>query len=183
MTIVGAADRAASPEARFSALFARHYPAVFGYAARRVGREEAADAAAEVFTVAWRRVGRRPVLGLPVLQSPHLDDLSPSEGGQARREGRAHPGRRLIRLRAACAACSGEARAAGALTSLLTAPYTGLTPQQRSRRGRSRPRAGVEHRGDVAERAASARPWKRADAWRRRLRRRMRPFRLEVPFG
>lgn len=60
MTVVGAADRAASPEARFSALFARHYPAVFGYAARRVGREEAADAAAEVFTVAWRRVGRVP---------------------------------------------------------------------------------------------------------------------------
>lgn len=60
MTVVGAADRAASPEARFHALFARHYPAVFGYAARRVGRDEAPDAAAEVFTVAWRRLGRVP---------------------------------------------------------------------------------------------------------------------------
>lgn len=60
MTIVGAADRASSPEARFHALFARHYPAVFGYAARRVGRDEAADAAAEVFTVAWRRLPRVP---------------------------------------------------------------------------------------------------------------------------
>jgi len=60
MTIVGAADRPASPEARFRALFARHYPAVFGYAARRLGRDEAGDAAAEVFTVAWRRLGRVP---------------------------------------------------------------------------------------------------------------------------
>ena len=60
MTVVGAADRPASPEARFNALFARHYPAVFGYAVRRVGRDEAGDAAAEVFTVAWRRLGRVP---------------------------------------------------------------------------------------------------------------------------
>jgi RNA polymerase sigma-70 factor (ECF subfamily) len=60
MTVVGAADRPASPEARFNALFARHYPAVFGYAARRVGRDEAGDAAAEVFTVAWRRLARVP---------------------------------------------------------------------------------------------------------------------------
>jgi len=60
MTIVGAADRAGSPEARFNALFSRHYPAVFGYAARRVGWDEAADAAADVFAVAWRRLGRVP---------------------------------------------------------------------------------------------------------------------------
>jgi len=60
MTVVGAADRAAAAEARFTALFARHYPAVFGYAARRVGRDEAADAAADVFTVTWRRLGRVP---------------------------------------------------------------------------------------------------------------------------
>jgi RNA polymerase sigma factor (sigma-70 family) len=60
MTIVGAADRAASPEARFNSLFARHYPAVFGYAARRVGRDHAGDATAEVFTVAWRRLNRVP---------------------------------------------------------------------------------------------------------------------------
>ncbi|OFW52895.1 MAG: hypothetical protein A2V75_07770 [Actinobacteria bacterium RBG_16_70_17] len=60
MTVVGAADRAASPEVRFNAMFSRHYPAVFGYAARRVGRDEAGDAAAEVFTVAWRRLDRVP---------------------------------------------------------------------------------------------------------------------------
>ena len=60
MTVVGAADRPASPEARFNALFARHYPAVYGYAARRVGYDDAGDAAAEVFTVAWRRIERVP---------------------------------------------------------------------------------------------------------------------------
>ena len=60
MTVVGAADRPASPEARFNAMFARHYPAVFGYAARRLGRDEAGDVAAEVFTVAWRRLARVP---------------------------------------------------------------------------------------------------------------------------
>jgi len=60
MTVVGAADRPAPPEARFHALFARHYPAVFGYALRRVGRDEAGDATAEVFTVAWRRIERVP---------------------------------------------------------------------------------------------------------------------------
>jgi RNA polymerase sigma factor (sigma-70 family) len=60
MTVVGAADRPASSEARFNALFARHYPAVFGYAARRVGWDDAGDTAAEVFTVAWRRLSRVP---------------------------------------------------------------------------------------------------------------------------
>jgi RNA polymerase sigma factor (sigma-70 family) len=60
MTALGARDEAASSEERFRLLFARHYPAIFGYAARRVGRDEAADAAAEVFTVAWRRLDRVP---------------------------------------------------------------------------------------------------------------------------
>jgi RNA polymerase sigma factor (sigma-70 family) len=60
VTAIGARDRAVSPEARFRLLFARHYPSVFGYAARRLGRDEAGDAAAEVFTVAWRRLDRVP---------------------------------------------------------------------------------------------------------------------------
>jgi RNA polymerase sigma factor (sigma-70 family) len=60
MTALGATDGVASPEARFRLVFARHYPAVFGYAARRLGRDEASDAAAEVFTVAWRRLDRVP---------------------------------------------------------------------------------------------------------------------------
>lgn len=47
-------------EDRFRALFARHYPAVYRYAGRRLGRDEAADATAEAFTVAWRKIGRVP---------------------------------------------------------------------------------------------------------------------------
>jgi RNA polymerase sigma factor (sigma-70 family) len=50
----------ATPDERFRALFARHYPAVFRYAGRRLGREEASDAAAEAFTVAWRRIAHVP---------------------------------------------------------------------------------------------------------------------------
>jgi RNA polymerase sigma factor (sigma-70 family) len=49
-----------TPEDRFRALFARHYPAVYRYAGRRLGRDEAADAAAEAFTVAWRRISHVP---------------------------------------------------------------------------------------------------------------------------
>ena len=45
---------------RFRALFARHYPAIFGYAARRVGHDDAPDTTAEVFTVAWRRISSVP---------------------------------------------------------------------------------------------------------------------------
>lgn len=49
-----------TPEERFRALFARHYPAVYRYAGRRLGADEAADAAAEAFTVAWRKIGHVP---------------------------------------------------------------------------------------------------------------------------
>ncbi len=49
-----------NPEERFRALFARHYPAVYRYAGRRLGRDEAADAAAEAFTIAWRRIAHVP---------------------------------------------------------------------------------------------------------------------------
>lgn len=47
-------------EDRFRALFARHYPAVYGYAARRVGASDAEDVAGEVFTIAWRRLRSVP---------------------------------------------------------------------------------------------------------------------------
>lgn len=43
------------PERRFDALHAAHHAAVLRYFVRRVGREHAADLAAEVFLVAWRR--------------------------------------------------------------------------------------------------------------------------------
>jgi len=55
MTLNRAAGRRNPPEDAFRALFAAHYPAVYGYAARRVGRDEASDVAAETFTVAWRK--------------------------------------------------------------------------------------------------------------------------------
>jgi RNA polymerase sigma factor (sigma-70 family) len=100
MTVVGAADRPASPEARFNALFARHYPAVFGYAARRVGRDEAGDATAEVFTVAWRRLGRVPTepATLPWLYAVARRVVANQERAENRRK----------RLRARAAATSSE---------------------------------------------------------------------------
>lgn len=45
-----------SPEEAFRDVFATHYGAVFGYAARRIGHDGAADAASDVFMVAWRRI-------------------------------------------------------------------------------------------------------------------------------
>jgi RNA polymerase sigma-70 factor (ECF subfamily) len=47
-------------EEAFRSLFSRHYGAVFGYAARRVGWDDAGDAAAEVFTVAWKKIRSVP---------------------------------------------------------------------------------------------------------------------------
>lgn len=49
-----------SREEAFRDLFGRHYGAVYGYAARRLGHDDAADAAADVFTVAWRRLRSVP---------------------------------------------------------------------------------------------------------------------------
>ena len=60
MTVVRAGSRGVAMEDAFRELFGRHYGAVYGYAARRVGRDDAADAAAEVFTVAWRRIRSVP---------------------------------------------------------------------------------------------------------------------------
>lgn len=42
-------------EAWFDRLYEQHYTRVLAYCVRRVARSEAHDAAAEVFTVAWRR--------------------------------------------------------------------------------------------------------------------------------
>ncbi len=63
MTAFRPIQAAEAPETRFRAMFALHYPAIYGYAARRVGRDEAGDAAAEIFTVAWRKL--RSVPGEP----------------------------------------------------------------------------------------------------------------------
>ncbi len=55
MTINRSVGRRGTAEDTFRALFAAHYSAVYGYAVRRVGSDEAADVAAETFAVAWRR--------------------------------------------------------------------------------------------------------------------------------
>lgn len=60
MTVPRAGSRGVSFEESFRDLFGRHYGAVFGYAARRIGWDEAADATAEVFTVAWRKIRSVP---------------------------------------------------------------------------------------------------------------------------
>jgi RNA polymerase sigma-70 factor (ECF subfamily) len=60
VTIVRGATRGMSPEDAFRSAFGRHYGAVFGYCARRLGWDDASDAVADVFTVAWRRIRRIP---------------------------------------------------------------------------------------------------------------------------
>ncbi|MBN2113677.1 MAG: RNA polymerase subunit sigma-24, partial [Acidimicrobiia bacterium] len=77
-----------TPEERFRALFARHYPAVFRYAGRRLGREEAADATAEAFTVAWRKIAHVPLEPetLPWLYGVTRRVVANTERGRRRRE-------------------------------------------------------------------------------------------------
>ena len=57
-----AADRAA-----FSALFARHYPAVWRFVARRAWPDAIDDVVAETFLAAWRRYDDLPSDALPWL--------------------------------------------------------------------------------------------------------------------
>lgn len=52
---------------RFTDLFQRHYDAVLRYARRRTTPDRASDVAADVFTVAWRRMDAVPVDALPWL--------------------------------------------------------------------------------------------------------------------
>jgi RNA polymerase sigma-70 factor (ECF subfamily) len=47
-------------ERRFNALFERHHRDVFSYCARRLGRDDAEDATADVYSVAWRRLEQIP---------------------------------------------------------------------------------------------------------------------------
>jgi RNA polymerase sigma-70 factor (ECF subfamily) len=46
----------ASRNERFRALFETNYPKILGYARRRASAEDAADVAAETFSIAWRRL-------------------------------------------------------------------------------------------------------------------------------
>lgn len=45
---------------RFRTLYVRHHPAIIAYFTRRIGSQDAADAADDVFTVAWRRMSSVP---------------------------------------------------------------------------------------------------------------------------
>ena len=47
-------------EAEFRSLYSRHYDAIHSYFLRRTGAASAPDLTAEVFLVAWRRIGEVP---------------------------------------------------------------------------------------------------------------------------
>ena len=51
---------AVDPEQRFRRLYSRMYPDILGYLARRMGEQEAVDAAGDVFVVAWGRIDDVP---------------------------------------------------------------------------------------------------------------------------
>lgn len=60
MSRSNATERAADSEVFFDSLFLSHHEAVLRYCVRRLGPSEAEDAAADVFAVAWRRIGDVP---------------------------------------------------------------------------------------------------------------------------
>lgn len=49
-----------NPDVLFDALFRTHHGAVYRYCVRRLGWSEAEEAAADVFSVAWRRLDEMP---------------------------------------------------------------------------------------------------------------------------
>ncbi len=51
---------AVDPEQLFCRLYSRMYPDILGYLARRIGEQEAVDAAADVFVVVWGRINDVP---------------------------------------------------------------------------------------------------------------------------
>ena len=112
----------ATPEERFRALFALHYQAVYRYAGRRLGREEAADAAAEAFTVAWRKIAHVPPEPetLPWLYGVARRVVANAERGRRRRE------RLAARAAGDTVAAADDADPAGVLSAL-----AGLHPGDR----------------------------------------------------
>jgi RNA polymerase sigma-70 factor (ECF subfamily) len=48
------------PELSFDPLFEAYYGEIYRYCLRRLGRDDAEDATADVFAVAWRRIGEMP---------------------------------------------------------------------------------------------------------------------------
>lgn len=80
---------------RFDELWNEHAASIYAYAARRVGRETAEEVVADVFAVAWRRIGDLPERELPwlyglgrnvtpaSLESVHVvEDRIDDEGGE-----------------------------------------------------------------------------------------------------
>jgi RNA polymerase sigma factor (sigma-70 family) len=80
---------------RFEQLWTRHYAAVHAHAARRVGTG-ADEVAAEVFLVAWRRLGEVPRDALPWLLGISRNAIGTTWRGDARR------GRLQERIEATC---------------------------------------------------------------------------------
>ena len=74
---------------RFRDLYVAHYAAVLSYCLRRLRRDEAHDAAAEVFTVAWRRMADVPLgdRALPWLYGVAARIVSNQRRSQRRRRG------------------------------------------------------------------------------------------------
>ena len=70
--------------ARFERLWAAHYAAVHAHAARRVG-PRADEVCAEVFLVAWRRLGEIPRDELPWLLAASRNVIGTTWRGDARR--------------------------------------------------------------------------------------------------
>lgn len=72
-------------EQRFDALYRCHAARVLGYLLRRTDRESARDVAAEVFTVAWRRLDQIPEQAGPWLLGVARRQLANHHRGQRRR--------------------------------------------------------------------------------------------------
>jgi RNA polymerase sigma-70 factor (ECF subfamily) len=73
------------PEARFEALYAKHYGQVLGYVLRRAPTAVAADVVADVFLVAWRRFEQVPEEPLPWLLGVARKTLANERRGGRRR--------------------------------------------------------------------------------------------------
>ena len=69
---------------RFERLWNQHYAAVHAHAERRVGTR-ADDVCAEVFTIAWRRLGELPRYELPWLLAASRNVIGTTWRGDARR--------------------------------------------------------------------------------------------------
>ena len=67
LPIARQAGASARDRADFSALFARHYPAVWRFVARRAWPDAVDDVVAETFLAAWRRYDDLPTDDLPWL--------------------------------------------------------------------------------------------------------------------